>query len=121
MRVGSGRSAVAAAAQTLGRRALQPEGIRELLEGKFASALRTVAAQMTLEDMHERRSEYGQRVKEMAAEDLAQNGLQLENLGILVISSVYLERPRHVRCELIWAWTSHVFARAICILSGRWR
>src|SRR5215813_138913 len=54
VRVGANRDFVAAAAQTLGRRTLQPEGIRELLEGKFAAAMRTVAAQMSLEEMHER-------------------------------------------------------------------
>ena len=59
VRVGASRQLVAAAAQTLGRRTLQPEGIRELLEGKFAAAMRTVAAQMTLEEMHEKRSDYG--------------------------------------------------------------
>ncbi len=38
VRVGASRQLVAAAAQTLGRRTLQPDGIRDLLEGKFASA-----------------------------------------------------------------------------------
>ena len=41
VRVGSSRESVASAAQTLGRRSLQPEGIRELLEGKFSAAMRT--------------------------------------------------------------------------------
>ena len=36
VRVGGTRALVAAAAQTLGRRTLQPDGLRELLEGKFA-------------------------------------------------------------------------------------
>src|SRR3954452_3416318 len=65
VRVGASRELVAAAAQTLGRRTLQPEGIRELLEGKFTAAMRTVAAQMTLEEMHEKRSDYGSRVREI--------------------------------------------------------
>ena len=60
------RELVAAAAQTLGRRTLQPDGIRELLEGKFAGAMRTVAAQMTLEEMHEQRGDYARRVRELA-------------------------------------------------------
>ncbi len=37
VRVGASRELVAAAAQTLGRRTLMEDGLRELLEGKFAS------------------------------------------------------------------------------------
>src|SRR5262245_21941356 len=57
VRVGASRQLVAAAAQTLGRRTMQNDGLRELLEGKFESAMRTVAAQMTLEEMHEHRGD----------------------------------------------------------------
>ena len=91
VKVGSDRQAVAAAAQTLGRRTLQADGMRELLEGKFASALRTVAAQMSLEDMHERRKDYAQLVKEMASEDLSQNGLELESVAIVDLDQTSLE------------------------------
>src|SRR6516165_9765504 len=38
LRVQPTSQAVALASQTLGRRALQPEGIRDLFEGKFASS-----------------------------------------------------------------------------------
>src|SRR3954451_9529611 len=75
VRVGASRDLVAAAAQTLGRRTLQPDSLRELLEGKFAGALRTVAAQMTLEEMHELRGDYAARVRQLASESLAANGL----------------------------------------------
>ena len=91
VKVGSDRKAVGAAAQTLGRRTLQQEGMRDLLEGRFASAMRTVAAQMSLEDMHERRRDYGQLVKEMAAEDLSQNGLELESVAIVDLDQTSLE------------------------------
>ena len=67
LRVKPTPEAVALAAQTLGRRAMQPDGIRELFEGKFASALRTVAAEMTLEEIHERRGQFMARVREQAA------------------------------------------------------
>ena len=43
VRVGATKEAVASAAQTLGRRTLQEDGLRSLLEGKFASAMRTIA------------------------------------------------------------------------------
>jgi uncharacterized membrane protein YqiK len=91
VRVGSSRDSVAAAAQTLSRRTLQIEGMRELLEGTFAGALRTMAAQMTLEDMHERRKDYAELVKEMASADLSRNGLELESVAIVDLDQTNLE------------------------------
>ena len=91
VRVGASRDLVAAAAQTLGRRTMQDGGLRELLEGKFAGAMRTVAAQMTLEEMHELRRDYAAKVREMAAESLAANGLELENVAIVDLDQTSLE------------------------------
>ena len=91
VRVGGTKDLVAAAAQTLGRRTLQPDGLRELLEGKFIGALRTIAAQMTLEEMHEQRSAYAERVRAMASESLAANGLELESVAIVDLDQTSLE------------------------------
>jgi uncharacterized membrane protein YqiK len=91
VKIGSSREAVSFAAQTLGRRTLEPDGTRGLLEGRFASALRTVAAQMTLEQMHEQRQEYAQRVKTVAMEGLSQNGLELESIAIVDLDQTHLE------------------------------
>ncbi len=91
VRVGASRTAVAAAAQTLGRRTLQEDGIRSLLEGKFASSMRMVAAQMTLEEMHERRRDYANQVRDLAAEALTTNGLELENVAIVDLDQTSLE------------------------------
>ena len=91
VRVGGTRDLVAAAAQTLGRRTLQPDGLRELPEGKFTGALRSITAQMTLEDMHERRGDYADRVKAMASESLAANGLELESVAIVDLDQTSLE------------------------------
>ncbi|MER8507905.1 SPFH domain-containing protein [Mesorhizobium sp. M0894] len=91
VRVGAGRDLVAAAAQTLGRRTLQPDSLRELLEGKFAGAMRTVAAQMTLEEMHELRGDYAARVRQLASESLAANGLELESVAIVDLDQTRLE------------------------------
>jgi uncharacterized membrane protein YqiK len=91
VRVGSTREEVGRAAQTLGRRTLDPESARELFEGRFAAALRTAAAQMSLEDLHEMRQEYAERVKAAAAEGLAQNGLELESVAIVDLDQTGLE------------------------------
>ena len=91
VRVGASSGAVAAAAQTLGRRTLQEDGIRSLMEGKFASAMRMVAAQMTLEEMHEQRRDYANQVRDLASEALAANGLELENVAIVDLDQTSLE------------------------------
>ncbi|MDR3494177.1 MAG: flotillin domain-containing protein [Ancalomicrobiaceae bacterium] len=91
VRVGTGTAAVSAAAQTLGRRTLQEDGLRGLVEGKFAGAMRTVAARMTLEEMHEQRGEFASAVRSLAAESLAPNGLELETVAIVDLDQTGLE------------------------------
>src|SRR3981189_1979268 len=78
VRVAARPDAVAAAAQTLGQRTMEPEQLKELVEGKFVDALRTAAAEMTMEELHERRGAYVKRVRETVAGDLTKNGLELE-------------------------------------------
>jgi uncharacterized membrane protein YqiK len=82
VRVQSMPEAIANAAQTLGRRTMQPEALRELLEGKFVDVLRSVAAEITMEQMHEKRGDYVRRVKQAVAEDLLKNGLELESVSL---------------------------------------
>ena len=75
----------------LGRRTLEPEGARELLEGRFASALRTAAAQMTLEEPARTSAGLRRARKAAAAEGLAQNGLELESVAIVDLDQTGLE------------------------------
>ncbi|MBV9531509.1 MAG: flotillin family protein, partial [Bradyrhizobium sp.] len=91
VRVQPTREAVAIAAATLGRRTLEPEQLHTLLSGKFVSAIRSVASEMTMEQMHEQRGEYVARVKAAAAEALAQNGLELESVAITDLDQTDLE------------------------------
>jgi uncharacterized membrane protein YqiK len=91
VRVQAGVEAIAAAAQTLGQRTLQPETLKELVEGKFVDALRTVAAEMTMEELHEKRGEYVKRVKSAVAADLLQNGLELETVSLTQLDQTALE------------------------------
>jgi uncharacterized membrane protein YqiK len=91
VRVQSTPDAIANAAQTLGQRTMQPEALRELLEGKFVDALRSVAAEMTMEEMHEKRGEYVKRVKQAVAEDLLKNGLELETVSLTGLDQTNME------------------------------
>ena len=58
VRVKPTAEAVSIAAATLGRRTMEPERLHALLSGKFVSALRSVASEMTMEEMHEQRGDY---------------------------------------------------------------
>ncbi len=91
VRVQATRQAVAIAAATLGRRTLEPERLHALLSGKFVSALRSVASEMTMEQMHEQRGDYVARIKSAAQEALAQNGLELELVAITDLDQTDLE------------------------------
>jgi len=53
---------IANAAQTLGRRTMTPQHLKELVEGKFVDALRAVAAEMAMEELHEKRVDFVQKV-----------------------------------------------------------
>ncbi|MCM0022042.1 MAG: hypothetical protein NBV67_18795 [Tagaea sp.] len=83
--------AIAKAAQTLGHRTMQPESLRELIEGKFVDALRTAAAEMTMEEMHEKRGEYVKRVRASVKEDLVLNGLELETVSLTNLDQTSME------------------------------
>ena len=91
VRVQASDDAIAAAAQTLGQRTMQPDALRELIEGKFVDALRTVAAEMTMEEMHEKRGEYVRRVRTVVASDLLQNGLELETVSLTQLDQTAME------------------------------
>jgi uncharacterized membrane protein YqiK len=83
--------AIANAAQTLGQRTMQPEALRELIEGKFVDALRSVAAEMTMDEMHEKRGEYVKRVRAAVAEDILKNGLELETVSLTGLDQTNME------------------------------
>jgi uncharacterized membrane protein YqiK len=91
VRVKPSADTVADAAQTLGSRTMQPDQLRELLEGKFVDALRSVAAAVTMEEMHEKRGEYVKRVKAAVAEDLLKNGLELEAVSLTGLDQTNME------------------------------
>jgi len=91
VRVAADTVSVAAAAQTLGLRTLEPERLKELIEGKFIDALRTAAADMTMEELHEKRGAYVRRVREAVAEDLTKNGLDLEAASLTQLDQTSME------------------------------
>src|SRR5712671_2710812 len=91
VRVQAMTEAISNAAQTLGQRTMQPDLLKELVEGKFVDALRTIAAELTMEELHEKRGEYVRRVRETVAENLLQNGLELESASLTQLDQTAME------------------------------
>ena len=91
VRVMQQRDAVASAASTLGRRTVEADRLAELLSGKFVGSIRSIAAEMSLEEMHENRGELVTKVEERAKVALAQNGLELESVAITDLDQTGLE------------------------------
>ncbi len=82
VRVKPTAEAIADAAQTLGRRTLDTRALKELVEGKFVDSLRAVAAEMAMEELHEQRVQFVQKVQAAVSEDLLKNGLELESVSL---------------------------------------
>ncbi|MBQ0727839.1 MULTISPECIES: flotillin family protein [Thalassolituus] len=82
LRVKPENDAIANAAQTLGTRTLDPEALKDMIEGKFVDALRSVAAEMEMAELHEQRSQFVQKVQQVVSEDLLKNGLELESVSL---------------------------------------
>lgn len=91
VRVRPDRESIAVAAQTLGLRTMHPEQLKELIEGKFVDALRSVAAGMTMSQLHEQRSDFVQKVQQVSSADLAMNGLELESVSLTGLDQTSIE------------------------------
>lgn len=83
LRVEPTRDGVATAAQALGARALRPDEIGNLFEGRFIDAVQAIVASYTMEALHEKRGAFVKAVREALAENLVQNGLHLESASLI--------------------------------------
>ena len=91
VRVKPDAEAIGMAAQTLGMRTMQPEMLKDLVEGKFVDALRSVAAGMTMNELHEQRADFVQKVQQVSSNDLAMNGLELESVSLTGLDQTSIE------------------------------
>lgn len=85
VRVKPDEESIANAAQTLGQKTLKPLELKELVEGKFVDALRAVAAEMSMEELHEQRTDFVQKVQVAVTGDLMKNGLELETVSLTAL------------------------------------
>lgn len=73
------------AARSLGERTFDPERVRNLLEAKVVSALRSYAATKTLDELHENRDAFARQIRADVAESFGANGLVLEEVTIVAL------------------------------------
>ena len=76
---------IARASQTLGRRTFEADKIRDLIEGKLVDTLRSVAAQQTMDELHEARGAFVKEVKSALTEEIRRNGLELESVSLTAL------------------------------------
>ncbi len=74
--------AVATAARTLGNRTMNPESLRDLIQGRFVDAMGAVTATMAMEEIHENRSAFINAIRTEVAGSLTMNGLELETVSL---------------------------------------
>lgn len=82
LRVAPSQEGISMAAQTLGTRTMRVDEVKKLMESKFVDVLRAVAAEMSMTEMHEQRSDFVQKVQQNVANDLEKNGLELESVSL---------------------------------------
>jgi len=73
---------IATAAQALGAKSFTPDGMRNLLEGRFIDAVQAVAARHTMDGLHEHRAEFVSSISELLRDNLKQNGILLDSVSL---------------------------------------
>jgi len=76
---------IARASQTLGQRTFEADKLRDLIEGKLVDTLRSVAAQQTMDELHEGRGAFVKEVKASLTEEIRRNGLELESVSLTAL------------------------------------
>jgi uncharacterized membrane protein YqiK len=84
--------AIVKAAQSFGSKNVDAGVLSEIVEGKLTDALRGVAAVKDFAELHAKREEFAEAVKEALVEELAKNGLKLESTSLTNLSQLPIEQ-----------------------------
>ncbi|MGC1443023.1 MAG: flotillin domain-containing protein, partial [Burkholderiaceae bacterium] len=77
--------------QTLGNRTFDPAKLRELIGGKLVDALRSVAANFTMDELHENRGRFVAAVRDQLVDSLARNGLAIDSVSLTELDQTAFE------------------------------
>src|SRR6516164_3183211 len=83
--VGHTEEAVLVASRSLGEKTFDADKVRNLLEAKVVSALRSSAATKTLKQLHENRDAFAREIRDNLSESFSANGLMLEEVTIVAL------------------------------------
>jgi len=76
------QEAITRAAQTLGKRTFQRDELLNLIGGMLVDSLRSVAARMSMDELHENRTEFVSDVGDGLKKILSRYGLQLDSVSL---------------------------------------
>ncbi len=79
------------ASRSLGEKTFDPDSVRDLLEAKIVSALRSYAATKTLTELHENRDLFAHDIKTQVLESFGTNGLILQEVTIVSLEQTAKE------------------------------
>ncbi|MDP6566794.1 MAG: SPFH domain-containing protein [Alphaproteobacteria bacterium] len=89
--VGHAEDDVLTASRSLGEKTFDSDKVRNLLEAKVVSALRSYAATKTLKELHENRDAFARDIKANVIESFSANGLMLEEVTIVTMEQTAKE------------------------------
>ncbi|TMV04270.1 hypothetical protein FGK63_18470 [Ruegeria sediminis] len=102
VRVVATEEGVSTAARTLGARTQDPMSLKEVVQGRLVDAMSSVAASMTMEEIHQDRAAYVQKVSSIVSGVLAKNGLELETAALTTLNQAdisYFDPTNHFDAE----------------------
>lgn len=82
LRVAPDEHAISTAARALGRRTLDQEQVKLVFEAPCVAALRSVAAGMELDELHQKRADFEHNVEEAVNAEFRKNGLELVSVSL---------------------------------------
>jgi uncharacterized membrane protein YqiK len=91
IKVDAEEESIVKAAQSFGDKNVDAAILSEIVEGKLTDALRGVAAVKDFAELHAKREEFAEAVKEALVEELAKNGLKLESTSLTNLSQLPIE------------------------------
>ncbi|MEZ5477413.1 MAG: flotillin domain-containing protein [Thiolinea sp.] len=83
LRVAQDDDAISTAARTLGRRTLDPEKVKDIVEAQCVAALRSVASTMTLDELHVKRTDFERNVENTLNTEFQKNGMELVSVSLM--------------------------------------
>jgi uncharacterized membrane protein YqiK len=90
LRVKAEEKSISVAARTLGEKSLNPELLKGQVEGLCVGALRSVAAEMDMVELHEQRREFEHKVERNISNVLLEMGLELVSVSMTALDQTEL-------------------------------